>query len=294
MHQEVKDSLTATTTAQIAMQMESEFNRKGQNNTIAILDQENKIQDLTLANQKNMLIFGSLLLLGLGIFAAILIGLFRKVKSQNITIVKALKEKEILLKEIHHRVKNNLQLVSSLLTLQSREVKDVKALEALAAGKSRVRSMALIHQDLYSKDNLTGIGMKKYLENLCEELFDAYKIDESKINLHLDVEDVNLDVDTIIPLGLIINELITNSLKYAFVGKSEGNLEIKFYQKEDKLYLDVNDDGIGMQTSTFDSSGSFGNKLVNTLTRQLNGNLNIQSDQGTKIKIEIKDFKLAS
>ena len=135
---------------------------------------------------------------------------------QNTIVFEALKEKDFLLREIHHRVKNNLQVISSLLSLQARQIGDKNIQKAINEGRSRVRSMALIHQNLYQNENLTGVSVERYLSNLLSELFDTYKVDSDKITLHFNIQDIDLDVDTMVPFGLILNELISNCLKHAF------------------------------------------------------------------------------
>ena len=209
-----------------------------------------------------------------------------RIASQNQVISKSLTEKDILLREIHHRVKNNLQLVSSLLTLQGQSIDDKTARLAITEGKNRVRSMALIHQNLYNKENLTNISVKEYLEKLTQELFYTYKIDADKIKLKLDIQDLDLDIDTLVPLGLIINELITNCLKYAFPDNREGLLEVKLYKKEQQLVLNVNDNGVGYDQNHTRSS-SFGSTLISALTEQLEGKLDIESGNGTNAAITI-------
>ncbi len=210
----------------------------------------------------------------------------RKIKSQNEIISKALTDKDLLLREIHHRVKNNLQLISSLLTLQGRSIDDEMAIQAINDGRNRVRSMALIHQDLYNKENLTDIGVKTYLEKLCTELFDTYKIDKDRIQLHLAIDDIDIDIDTMIPLGLIINELITNTLKYAFPQDHKGNLNIDLYNEDEQLILKVEDDGIGYDPSTV-RKDSFGATLISALSDQLEGEMTVYSVDGTCTKLVI-------
>ncbi len=253
---------------------------------LAILESANK-------RQKTIIIIVLLGLLLFGILCYFIYNLYQRTKSQNALIQKTLGEKEILLKEIHHRVKNNLQLISSLLTLQSRDITDESVIAAINAGKSRVRSMALIHQDLYAKDNLTGISVQNYLNNLCKELFTTYNISEDDLQLELDIQDMYLDVDTIIPLGLILNELITNSLKYAFTPGQQGTLSIKLKEEEDTLLLSVVDDGVGLQENQSSESTSFGSKLIRTLTEQLDGELRVDGEAGMSVTIVISDYKMA-
>lgn len=182
-------------------------------------------------------------------------------------------EKELLIKEVHHRVKNNLQVLSSLLHLQSRHIQDETALDALREGQSRVESMSLIHQKLYVGDNLAAVDMPDYLHHLGNTLLDAYRLDDGRISISYEIAPLQLDVDTAIPLGLIINELVANSLKYAFPNERKGTIAIALWKNNaGKLCLKVADDGVGKAAApTLKSSTSFGANLVDMLSRKLKG-----------------------
>jgi two-component sensor histidine kinase len=290
----INDSLYRMEQQNKLIEIEAKYNRSEQDAQIALLDKETQLKTAQLKQRNIYMILGGLGLVLLSFFAFLFYNLFKKVNKQNVIIEKALSDKEVLLKEIHHRVKNNLQLVSSLLTLQSREIQDENAIEAINAGKARVRSMALIHQDLYSNDNLKGISAVKYLRNLCNELFHTYHVSEDQIKLDLDIQDVNLDIDSVVPIGLIINELVTNSLKHAFDESKEGTLFIKLFEENSKLKLTIADNGKGMNPDLFKSTNSFGNKLIYTLMEQLDGDLRITSEGGTKFDLSFAEYKLAS
>lgn len=223
----------------------------------------------------------------------ILYSLLENVSKKKKALAKTLGEKDILLREIHHRVKNNLQLVSSLLTLQSKSITDESALYALNEGKSRVKSMALIHQNLYNRDNITGISIKDYLSKLVIELYATYSINREQIKLDVDIDDLNLDIDTVIPLGLILNELISNALKYAFPENREGKLSILIKQRDKQLFLRLKDNGVGYDPNTIQDK-SFGFTLIKSLTKQLDGVMSTSSSDGTTIDIAINSYKLAS
>ncbi|MEL6987660.1 MAG: histidine kinase dimerization/phosphoacceptor domain -containing protein, partial [Bacteroidota bacterium] len=167
-------------------------------------------------------------------------------QGKNEIIAKSLAEKEILLKEIHHRVKNNLQIVSSMLNLQTRHVDHPQVMEAIMDSRNRVKSMAMIHQNLYRENNLEGIYISTYLHNLCSSLFHSYKVDKAQVKFNSDIDTIQLDIDTLIPIGLIVNELITNSIKYAFPEQQEGEIILRLNVKEDHLLLEVSDNGIGL------------------------------------------------
>jgi two-component sensor histidine kinase len=202
-------------------------------------------------------------------------------------------QNEVLLKEIHHRVKNNLQVISSLLRLQSSQISDKTVREAVEAGESRVKSMALIHQKLYQRDNLSGIEMKDYLTNLGQDLIASMAGSNPNIELEIAMKPIELDVDTAIPLGLITNELVTNSLKYAFPDKQAGKISLSLYIDADKnLVLVVKDNGVGdSDQSQNKESTSFGSQLVSLLGMQLGGKLTTEIDQGRTTRLIISEFK---
>ncbi|MEL6390066.1 MAG: sensor histidine kinase, partial [Bacteroidota bacterium] len=214
---------------------------------------------------------------------------------KNNIISTALREKEILLKEIHHRVKNNLQFISSLLGLQTEHITDQRALGALEEGQNRVQSMALIHQNLYQEDNLTGVDMHDYFVKLIRGLFDSYNIRPNQVKLDLHIQDINLDVDSVIPIGLIVNELVSNSLKYAFPTGEEGTIGVSLSMKDDKLLVEVSDNGVGISDEAIEGLGeSFGHRLINVFMEQLDGDMNISNDAGTTVRLLIRNYKLAS
>ncbi len=208
----------------------------------------------------------------------------KRIKSQNRIISKALNEKDLLVREIHHRVNNNLQLVSSLLTLQARSLDDEYANQVINASKSRVRSMALIHQGLYYQSNLNEINVKEYLGKLCKELFFTYNVSRQKVNLILNIDCIDIPIETLVPLGLIVNELVTNSLKYGFPGNRSGHLTITLKCNSNDIILIIEDDGIGYDQST-ERSDSFGSTLVKTLAEQIEADITIDSNQGTKTQL---------
>lgn len=204
---------------------------------------------------------------------------------QNETIHKTLKEKEFLMKEIHHRVKNNMQLVSSLLSLQSNYIHDDHALEAVTDSRNRVQSMSLIHQSLYTEHNMASLDVKEYIQKLTENLFHSYNLHTDNIRLETEIEDVRLDVDTIVPVGLIVNELITNSIKYAFPNHQRGCIRVIFKQFEsNQIQLSVYDNGIGMQSAD-KKDHSFGYKMIEAFLAKLEGTMHQFHEDGTKVDI---------
>jgi two-component sensor histidine kinase len=200
----------------------------------------------------------------------------------------SLKEKEVLLKEIHHRVKNNLQIVSSLLHLQSQYVKDQPALDVLVESQNRIRSMALIHERLYRSQDLASIDFAVYIRDLTNHLIRSYRARPSPVDLQIDAQDVYLAVDTAIPCGLIINELISNALKHAFPDGKAGEIRIKMELEGTRHFtLIVADNGRGFPPDIdFQNTESLGMQLVNTLVNQLDGTIELRShNKGTEFKI---------
>ena len=199
----------------------------------------------------------------------------------------ALGEREVMLREIHHRVKNNIQIISSLLRLQSRYIKDEKALELLDESQNRIRSMALIHEKLYQSQDLSRIDFSDYIAKMITHLFAIYKVDFSRIRHRVDANKIQLDINRAIPCGLIINELITNALKHAFPEDREGELIITMLSLAgDQYELTVKDNGMGLPEG-FDPAkkGTLGFQIVNDLVKQLDGSIEVRGDKGTEIVI---------
>ncbi len=209
-------------------------------------------------------------------------------KKKNILLEKQNQEKEFLLKEIHHRVKNNLGIVSSLLDLQADKIKDPKITSAIEESRNRVYSMSMIHQKLYQGKNLSSIGMKEYLVDLSQHILDSYG-QEGSIEYTYDLEDMELDVDSAIPVGLIVNELLTNSYKHAFPNSRKGVINITCkHISEDRILLEVADNGIGLlEFDKEDDQGSgFGTQLIDLLIQQLDGSIMTINGSGTRIRME--------
>jgi len=198
----------------------------------------------------------------------------------------SLQEKEVLLKEIHHRVKNNLQVISSLLDLQASHIHDERAIEMFRDSQNRVSSMGLIHERLYQAEDLARIDFADYIRDLANNLFYSYSVDAALVTLATHVDDVVLDVDRGIPCGLIINELVSNSLKYAFPNGKKGEIHINLHHQNDRLFLVVRDNGVGIPDGIdLQHTPSLGLKLVNTLVRQLKGELLVMRQGGTEFRI---------
>jgi PAS domain S-box-containing protein len=205
----------------------------------------------------------------------------------------SLQEKEVLLKEIHHRVKNNLQIISSLLNLQSKYISDPKALQMFIDSQNRVKSMALIHEILFRSRDITKIDFAEYIKNISVQVFRLYGAYSRKISLETNVKNIMLDVDTAIPCGLIVTELVTNSLKYAFGEAREGSIYIEFSSDgANTLTLIVRDNGSGFPKDIdFQNIDSLGLKLVVALARQLSGTVELDCSTGTTFKVTFVNDK---
>ena len=203
---------------------------------------------------------------------------------KNQTIEEALQANKMLMKEIHHRVKNNLQVVSSLLGLQSRYINDDHALAAIKTGRSRVQSMSILHQNLYSNDLIKNVDIKKYFEDLGINLFNTYNLRDKEIEFKTDIDDIELDVDTVVPMGLITNELISNALKYAFVDQQKGEIFLKVKHLGQKIHLQVSDNGRGLPFDELPHrSDSLGIQLIKSFAEKLEAEINIQNNNGAQI-----------
>ncbi len=201
-------------------------------------------------------------------------------------INKSLQEKVILLKEIHHTVKNNFQVISSLLSIQSGYIKDEKCLELLRESSNRVRSLALLHEKLYESHDLHTAEFGKYINSLCRDLFNSYNIDSNRITFKSNLNGTFFEIGTAILCGLIINELISNSLKHAFPDNREGEISIEMDSYDNKYLLIVRDNGIGFPPSLdFRNTNSLGLQLVNALTDQLKGEIELINRNYTEFRI---------
>lgn len=199
-------------------------------------------------------------------------------------------QNELLLKEIHHRVKNNLETVSSLLELQSAQVKNDEVKSVMQASQSRVQSISILHQKLYQRDDLASIEMKDYFKNLVESVLDTYDAWE-QVEVAYDMSEMELDIDTAIPIGLIVNELLTNSLKYAFPDGEKGKVYLSLKAVEQKkLQLVVADNGVGKAAIASSKGTGFGSQLVDLLTRQLNGTMRLDGVDGMRYLFEFEAF----
>lgn len=252
-------------------------------------DQEIALQDQQLKQKSRI---QALILTIASLLSLMLVLLYRNfVKNRKITkeLEKKNSENELLLKEIHHRVKNNLQTISSLLNLQSESIKDDAAYDAVQESKNRVASMALIHQKLYQGENLAAVEMKDYFMTISKAIKESFGEKARNIDLQIEMPELELDVDTAVPIGLITNELLTNALKHAFIKKASGNIQISLKRNEAELELKIQDNGNGHTTASISDEQGFGTLLVQLLTAQLGGQLQKTSNNGTTIVLKFQE-----
>jgi two-component system, sensor histidine kinase PdtaS len=242
-------------------------------------------------NNKRMLWTG---IGALAILVSIIFIQYRKQLNKNSIINKQSGELEVLNKEIHHRVKNNLQVISSMLDLQSQSLNDPQATGIIKEGIQRVQSMAFIHQNLYQGNAVNSVNMTEYIKMLSNHLFQSYNIRPEKIQLHTNIQDLNLHTDTAIPLGMILNELISNSLKYAFKEKEEGDIWVTMKRNNGELLLQVKDNGVGLKNGfNPENTSTFGYEIINAFAQKLKARINIDGSNGTDVQLIISKFKTA-
>ncbi|MBI1182654.1 hypothetical protein GC194_00170 [bacterium] len=211
------------------------------------------------------------------------------VEQQTEKLTNALQEKEMLLKEVHHRVKNNLQIISSLLNLERTAGHDDQTMTLLNEARNRIKSMALIHKNLYQNEDLAHVTVEPYLNDLLRSLHETYKIPDKKISYELSSTVTNLDIDKAIPIGLIITELISNSYKYAFTDKDEGKISISLHTTTDFMVLKVSDNGKGFNVpSQHEQLKSLGLRIIGMLTKQLKGSYEVKTDSGADFIFNFK------
>ncbi len=270
----LRDSLVSVQADATMSELRTQYETEKNEATIALqvtkLDQQRTMQ---------WLYIGLAVLLGLFAFTFYRNAAARKKTNQLLAVKNA--ENELLLKEIHHRVKNNLEVVSSLLALQSAQIDDPNIKDAMQEGQNRVQSIGIVHQKLYQGTNLAAVEMKDYFVNLSENILDSFGA-EDRVTIECAMNQLELDIDTAVPLGLIVNEILTNALKYAFPDGRKGHIEIKLERADaNTLHLRISDDGIGKSGAT--QGTGFGGQLISLLTKQLRGSMREDGVGGTAV-----------
>lgn len=295
----LKDSLLSDKNSKLISEMQVKYESDQNKKEIALLTKEKDLQQMEIYNGRIINVSFSIGLLLLLILVIVAVrGYKEKQKAnlllieQNTNITKQKEEKELLLKEIHHRVKNNLQIINSLLRLQSHQVEDKKALALFEECQNRILSMAMIHEKLYKSKNLANIDADNYILTLGESLIHSYRTNK-EVALKVECSVETIGIDTLMPLGLILNELISNSLKYAFIGRANGKIIIRLYKKGNEwLEMLVTDNGIGLpEDFSWDASNTLGIELIKTLVEQINGTIEINNAMGTTFKITFQDIQ---
>lgn len=211
-------------------------------------------------------------------------------KQKEIEIENALKEKLVLLKEVHHRVKNNMQIIASLLNLQSLNIKNEEIKDVFLTSKNRINAMALIHENLYKSNLFSDLHANIYLTVLINSIVDSYPKEGKSLKLVLNIDDILISTDIAVTLGLLVNELVSNSLKYAFHGKDDGELKVSFInQSENNQVLEISDNGIGLPGDfEINNSKTLGFLLISNFVEQLRGKIEINKDNGTLFRISFE------
>ena len=285
---EVTDSLKNVSITKAVSEVEARYESERKDAEIETLGLKDELNQSKIKGRNRWI---GLLGLGLACMAFLL---YRIVKQKQVIgrqkeqLTVALADKNVLLKEIHHRVKNNLQVISSLLGLQSRYVDDDVAQDVLKVSKSRVQSMALLHQKLYSNKDLKTVNVKQYFEDLVSNLMSTYQVNEGEITFQMDVDDLLLDIDTIVPIGLITNELISNTLKHAFTDQDGGSVSVSLKEVANNYILKVSDDGKGLPFDKLPQrSQSLGIQLIKSFADKLGGTVSVASPSGAEFIITI-------
>ncbi len=274
-----QEVFTAETNERVSI-LQTEMKLSQKENTI-------KLQEAQLSKNRILQVFILIISGILVVFLFVVYRLFIRKKKYSHLLEKKNTEKEFLLKEIHHRVKNNLETISSLLSLQTSRLESKEFQAIMEETQNRVQSMGMIHQRLYQGENMKEIEMKGFFENLGNHIIDSFDASE-RVRFISDMEPVELDVDLAIPIGLIVNELISNSLKYAFPDNRFGEIEVRLMEKDNHLYLIVSDNGIGMTSDPPILGTGFGSELIRLLTVQLDGKMTLQAQKGTAIIFEFQ------
>ncbi|RDC61479.1 histidine kinase dimerization/phosphoacceptor domain -containing protein [Adhaeribacter pallidiroseus] len=288
----LRDSLALLDNLRQMNELEVQYQAGKKDQEINVLKQIQKTRSLQIS--------WTLGVIGILVVSGVVFGLqFRTIQqknrllhTQNGQINEQAEQLKLLMKELHHRVKNNLQIVSSLLRLQSNRLVDEDARKAVKVGRQRIEAMSLIHRSLYQQNNPNLVNMREYITDLLESLMESFGVDKAQLNLKLCISVAELDVDKALPLGLIINEWVTNAFKYAYQQVPEPQLQVELHNTNG-LQLLIRDNGPGLPATVWEKpQTSFGLKLVKVLSKQLNGTCAVENQGGTTFKLHIPEVIL--
>ncbi|MEM7656324.1 MAG: histidine kinase dimerization/phosphoacceptor domain -containing protein [Bacteroidota bacterium] len=291
-HVSLQDSLFNREKDQQMTEMLAEFEAENKDKEIRLLTAENEVARLNLQQNRRRM-----LLLGIGTFLVLiiagLIGMLwnnnrrqnQQLSEKNGQLAQALDDKETLMREIHHRVKNNLQVISSLLRLQGRRLEDPSAKIAIEASQARLEAISLIHHFLYQDEDVANVDVKAYLSELLRQLSSLHQGTIDQLEISSDLDNVSLDIDVVLPISLVVNELLTNAFKYADYAQGQVNIHLAFKREPEALLLQVRDNGPGYVPNERGSQSSLGLRLVQTFVKRLSGEITVQAEAGTNVMI---------
>ncbi len=287
-YHEVQDSLFSIEKDRQIKEVHAKYDLESKDKEIQLLTNVNKISALENENQRTVQIILITALVALLMILSSLIYAYKnkqisnkKLEEKNGVISQALKDREVLMKEVHHRVKNNLQIVASLFRLQHKFGNNKSSSEILQEVQDKIQAMSFIHERLYKSNDLSMINLQTYLDSLLNYFGTSYNLSEQNIEISTEIDNIKLGMDRMVPCGLIVNEIIANSIKYAFGGKTRGEISIKASKEEDQCVLTIQDSGVGFpENFNVENSQSLGIQLIQGLTRQIKGTLEIMSNPG--------------
>ncbi|MBT1696174.1 tetratricopeptide repeat protein [Fulvivirgaceae bacterium PWU4] len=277
----IKDSLLSVEKMESLLEMQLAYETEKKEQQITLLEQREKVNQAEIEAREILI---SALVIGLILLVIIALLVYKNF----LTAKKGKRSVEMLLKELHHRVKNNLQILSSVLSLQSQYLTDENAIHAVKSNEGRVQAMALIHRRLYNENENRNISIKEYVTELVESLVDSYGFHEKNLKLNLNIQDIQVDVDKAIPLGLILNELVSNAFKYAYANQNHPELLVSLNcESSAEMRIMIQDNGDGIVISEQGRESKFGTKMVDTLIKDLKGKYSIEAESGTTYTLNI-------
>lgn len=277
--------------------LDIKYDQEKNQETIAMLEEQNSLKEKNLAFERKTKMYLALILVAVALGLVLIYLLYKQklqvskaLRSKNEIIEKSLQTNKILIKEIHHRVKNNLMVISSLLSLQSRYVDEEHGKSAIQTAQSRVQAMALLHQKLYKREKLNSINIAEYFTDLFQDIEDTYLSPNSNISIEFEVEEILMDIEMVVPMGLILNELVTNSIKHAFKDVSSGSINIHIIKDEGNIVIDYADNGCGLPFDEIPKkSNSLGMEIIKSFADKLEAEITIDNSKGCHIIFVFKD-----